>query len=154
MTDDRPRLGIDTDARTVVLSLKGADLTAFLGGQLTRDEGPHPHRSPGVLECRHARMPADLSPRPDLAGCGGPTIDLKTALQTADISTGWLDQGVVDGKNKIVPSVTFVQNVSNQNISTLAGNVIFRRNGENDELGNGFASPAPKAWRPAPRRRI
>ncbi|MFN7984317.1 MAG: hypothetical protein U0Q11_20925 [Vicinamibacterales bacterium] len=37
-TDDRPRLGIDTDARTVVLSLKGADLMAFLGGQLTRDD--------------------------------------------------------------------------------------------------------------------
>lgn len=37
-TDDRPRLGIDTEARTVVLSLKGADLMAFLGGQLTRDD--------------------------------------------------------------------------------------------------------------------
>lgn len=37
-TDDRPRLGIDTDARTVVLSVRGADLTAFLGGQLTAQE--------------------------------------------------------------------------------------------------------------------
>jgi hypothetical protein len=37
-SDDRPRLGIDTDARTVVLSIRGSDLTAFLGGQLTRDE--------------------------------------------------------------------------------------------------------------------
>ena len=34
-TDDRPRLGIDTDARTVVLSIRGSDLMAFLGGQLT-----------------------------------------------------------------------------------------------------------------------
>ena len=33
--DDRPRLGIDTDARTVVLSLRGSDLAAFLAGQLT-----------------------------------------------------------------------------------------------------------------------
>lgn len=74
-----------------------------------------------------------------LAGCGGPTIDLKTALQTAELSTGWLDQGVVDGKNKIVPTASFkFKNVSNQTISTLQGNVIFRRNGENDELGNGF----------------
>lgn len=37
-TDDRPRLSIDTEARTVVLSIKGSDLTAFLGGQLTRDD--------------------------------------------------------------------------------------------------------------------
>lgn len=37
-SDDRPRLGIDTDAGTVVLSVKGSDLTAFLGGQLTPEE--------------------------------------------------------------------------------------------------------------------
>jgi len=37
-TDDRPRLGIDTESRTVVLSVQGADLTAFLGGQITADE--------------------------------------------------------------------------------------------------------------------
>jgi hypothetical protein len=37
-TDDRPRLGIDTNARTVVLSVRGADLMEFLGGQLTADE--------------------------------------------------------------------------------------------------------------------
>ena len=73
------------------------------------------------------------------AGCGGPTIDLKTALQTTELSTGWLDEGVVDGKNKLVPTASFkFKNVSNQTISTLQGNVIFRRNGENDELGNGF----------------
>lgn len=36
--DDRPRLGIDTDARTVVLSIHGADLTAFLSGQISPDE--------------------------------------------------------------------------------------------------------------------
>jgi hypothetical protein len=34
-TDDRPRLGVDTDARTVVLSVRGADLTAFLAGQIS-----------------------------------------------------------------------------------------------------------------------
>lgn len=37
-SDDRPRLGIDTDARTIVLSVRGADLTAFLGGQLSLPE--------------------------------------------------------------------------------------------------------------------
>ncbi len=37
-SDDRPRLGIDTDARTVVLSVRGVDLAAFLGGQLSAQE--------------------------------------------------------------------------------------------------------------------
>lgn len=37
-SDDRTRLGIDTDARTVVLSVRGSDLTAFLGGQLAQPE--------------------------------------------------------------------------------------------------------------------
>jgi hypothetical protein len=38
-SDDRPRLApVDTDARTVVISVRGADLAAFLGGQISRDE--------------------------------------------------------------------------------------------------------------------
>jgi hypothetical protein len=37
--EDRPRLtSADNDGRTHVLSVRGADLTAFLGGQITRDE--------------------------------------------------------------------------------------------------------------------
>ena len=37
-SDDRPRLGVDTDAGTVVISVRGADLSEFLGGQLSRQE--------------------------------------------------------------------------------------------------------------------
>jgi len=38
-SDDRPRLApVDTDARTVVISLRGADLAAFLAGQISREE--------------------------------------------------------------------------------------------------------------------
>jgi hypothetical protein len=37
--DDRPRLApADTDARTVVISVRGSDLTAFLAGQISREE--------------------------------------------------------------------------------------------------------------------
>ena len=36
--DDRTSLGVDTDSRTVVLSVRGADLAAFLGGQITPQE--------------------------------------------------------------------------------------------------------------------
>ena len=34
-------------------------------------------------------------------------VDLKQALQVTDVTTGWFDAGIVDGKNKLVPSITF-----------------------------------------------
>jgi hypothetical protein len=38
-SDDRPRLApADSDSRTVVISVRGADLSLFLAGQITRDE--------------------------------------------------------------------------------------------------------------------
>jgi hypothetical protein len=40
------------------------------------------------------------------AGCQKPA-DLKQALQITDVSTGWFDAGIVAGRNKVVPSVTF-----------------------------------------------
>ena len=37
--DERPRLSpADTDSRTVVIKVRGADLNAFLGGQISREE--------------------------------------------------------------------------------------------------------------------
>ena len=69
----------------------------------------------------------------------GPDIDLKTALQVQEVTTGWADLGVVNGQNKIVPSITFtLQNAGSQPISTLQANVIFRRVGEDEEWGAGF----------------
>ena len=71
-------------------------------------------------------------------GCS-PTIDLKAALQVEDVSTGWADLGVVNGQNKLVPSIAFkFKNTSNEPITTLQGNVIFRRVGEQEEWGSGF----------------
>ena len=37
--DERlPLAPLDTDARTVVVRVRGSDLTGFLGGQMSRDE--------------------------------------------------------------------------------------------------------------------
>jgi len=69
----------------------------------------------------------------------GPRIDLKSSLQVKDVTTGWADLGVVNGQNKIVPSISFAfQNVGSSRITTLQGNVIFRRVGEEEEWGAGF----------------
>ena len=40
------------------------------------------------------------------AGCS-PPVDLNQALQITDVVSGYHDAGVVDGKNKLVPSITF-----------------------------------------------
>ncbi|MEP7307205.1 MAG: hypothetical protein ABJA98_16960 [Acidobacteriota bacterium] len=76
------------------------------------------------------------------AGCG-PTVDLATSLQVQDSSTGWFDLGVVNGQNKLVPSITFsLKNNSDQKLSTLQVNALFRRVTEKDEWGSGFLTAA------------
>jgi len=40
-------------------------------------------------------------------GCSAPPVDLKQALQIDVVATGWYDAGIVDGKNKLVPTVSF-----------------------------------------------
>ena len=56
-------------------------------------------------------------------------VDLKTALQITDASGGWYDAGVVNGKNKLVPSVTFrLRKTGDANLSSLSINALFRVN--------------------------
>src|SRR5580765_8407103 len=72
------------------------------------------------------------------ASCG-PTVDLAKGLQVVDVSTGWWDAGVVNGQNKLVPSVTFkFKNVSEQTLHVLQANVVFRRVTEDKEWGSSF----------------
>ena len=61
-----------------------------------------------------------------LGSCSSP-LDLKQTLEITDISSGWFDAGIVAGKNKLVPSVTFrVRKKTDSNVR-LAVNVVFRR---------------------------
>ena len=73
------------------------------------------------------------------AGCGGPTIDLAQGLQVLDVSTGWYDEGVVDGENKLVPQIDFrLKNVSDQPLVAVQVMGVFRRINETEELGSNF----------------
>jgi hypothetical protein len=80
------------------------------------------------------------------AGCEKP-VDLTRALQIDEVSSGWHDAGMVEGKNKLVPTVTFkVKNVSDQPLTVLQMNVLFRRvNEEATEWGSGFVTVAGSA---------
>lgn len=61
------------------------------------------------------------------ASCGE-TIDYKQALKVTDLSGGWYDAGIVDGKNKLVPSLSFrIHKPADASIRSLAINVIFKR---------------------------
>ena len=72
------------------------------------------------------------------AGCT-PPVDLTTGLQIKDVSTGWFHAGIVNGQNKLVPTITFtVKNVSDQKLVALQINAVFRRVTEKDEWGAGF----------------
>ena len=61
------------------------------------------------------------------AGCGAP-VDLKQVLQLEGITGGYRDAGIVDGRNKVVPTVTFKLKKSiDKNISPLSLNLSFRK---------------------------
>jgi hypothetical protein len=74
-----------------------------------------------------------------LAVACSPTVDLAKGLQVEVINTGWYDAGIVNGQNKLVPSITFrLKNVSDQKLSALQVNALFRRVTEQDEWGSAF----------------
>jgi hypothetical protein len=77
------------------------------------------------------------------AGCR-PTVDLTKALLVENVSTGWFDEGVKDGKTKLVPSITFqLKNVSDETLVVLQVNAVFHRKNEpKAEWGTGFVSVA------------
>jgi hypothetical protein len=87
-----------------------------------------------ALACAVAAMLAAASCAPD--------VDLTTNLQVLDVSTGWFDAGIVNGQNKLVPTITFkLKNLSGQKLSVLQANVLFHRVSDpNVEWGAGFLS--------------
>jgi len=66
------------------------------------------------------------------SACGKP-VDLKQALQVTDVSSGWFDAGIQNGKNKLVPSVTFkLKKHADVNLSSVSLNVAFMFAGSSD----------------------
>ena len=63
--------------------------------------------------------------------------EVEKDLRIADVRTGWYDAGVVNGQNKLVPSVTFkIENVSEEPIDDVQINAIFRRVNEPEAWGD------------------
>jgi hypothetical protein len=63
--------------------------------------------------------------------------DAKQALAVTDVVTGWLDKGLVDGQNKLVPTISLkVRNGADRPLSYLQLNAVFRIAGDTEELGS------------------
>jgi hypothetical protein len=62
-----------------------------------------------------------------LAAACSSSVDIKQALEVTEASSGWYDAGIVDGKNKIVPSITFkLRKKQDIDLSAIALNIAFR----------------------------
>jgi hypothetical protein len=72
------------------------------------------------------------------AGCA-PAVDLKQAIQVTDVSSGWFDAGIVGGKNKLVPSVTFrLKKSADTSVPALSLNVVFKAEGDTEDWDDFF----------------
>jgi hypothetical protein len=73
------------------------------------------------------------------AACGS-RADLGAAAKLVDVTTGWYDAGVTeDGKNKLVPSVTFrIRNASDASLGSTQLNLIFKRVTDTEEWTTAF----------------
>jgi hypothetical protein len=61
------------------------------------------------------------------AGCSQP-IDLKQVLHLSDLAGGYHDAGIVDGKNKLIPSITFrLTKSTGETIRPLSLNLVFKK---------------------------
>lgn len=74
---------------------------------------------------------------PLVASCT-PGVDLKKTLQITDATGGWYDAGVVQGKNKLVPGVTFrLRKTGDADLSRVSINALFRTaDGTESDLDN------------------
>jgi len=68
-----------------------------------------------------------------VSGCRAREVEKDLAI--TDVHTGWYDVGIVDGQNKLVPSISLkLKNVSPEEISRVQINALFKRmDGENKE---------------------
>ena len=69
-----------------------------------------------------------------LVATGCRAREVEKDLTITAIHTGWYDAGIVDGQNKLVPSISLrLRNVSSEPISRVQINAVFRRVGEPEE---------------------
>ena len=75
-------------------------------------------------------------------GCG-PGADVASNVRIQSVSSGWIDEGPVHGKKKLVPTISVtLRNASGRTLTMLQVNALFHRVGDEDEWGTGFVTAA------------
>jgi hypothetical protein len=83
------------------------------------------------------------------AGCGH-NFDVEKAVKITDVHTGWYDAGIQEGKNKLVPSITFkLENVSNEPVESVQVMAVFRQVGDSQSWGDHYATGIDRDGLPA-----
>jgi hypothetical protein len=78
-----------------------------------------------------------------LPACSKP-VDLKQSVQAVDVSSGWFDAGIQEGKNKLVPSVTFrLKKNADADLSSLSLNLVFTAEGDTEHFDDVFVQRVP-----------
>jgi hypothetical protein len=78
--------------------------------------------------CRRRLVATVLFPVALAAASCSQTVDFKQTLKVTDVSGGWYDFGIVDGKNKLVPSLTFkITKPADVRLRSLSLNVHFKK---------------------------
>jgi len=71
------------------------------------------------------------------SGCTTRTIDLPKALEVTAVETGYFDVGIVDGKNKIVPTISIrLKNRDSLPVASVQIIARFNQIGDTQELGS------------------
>ena len=74
-----------------------------------------------------------------VAGGCSRTVDIQKTLAVTDVHTGWFDAGIINGQNKLVPSISLkLQNKDAGEVAGVQLNAIFHRAGETDGWGEHY----------------
>ena len=84
-----------------------------------------------------------------MMACDKP-VDVARAVRADVVASGWLPTGSVEGRNKIVPSISVtLKNVSGETLNALQVNAVFRRAPVKEEIGSDFRPVAGSSGLPA-----
>ena len=88
-----------------------------------------------LMRLRRSSLPLFVALAAALAACE--SREVEKVLEVTEVQTGWYDAGIVNGENKIVPSVSFqLRNVSDESIANVQILTVFRRQNEAESWGD------------------
>src|SRR6476620_180131 len=80
------------------------------------------------------------------AGGCSKTVDIQKVVTVTDVHTGWYDAGIINGQNKLVPSISLkLKNGDTEPIAGVQLNAIFHRVGEEDGWGEHFVQAVDRS---------